>query len=49
MVLSLIMKKINKIAPPASPDTPLTKKNIFLISLNQYKNINIYISSVYLV
>ena len=25
------------------------KKNIFLISLNQYKNINIYISSVYLV
>ena len=31
------------------PDTPLTKKNIFFISLNQYKNINIYISSVYLV
>ena len=30
------------------PDTPLTKK-YFFISLNQYKNINIYISSVYLV
>ena len=34
-------------APPL--DTPLTKKNIFSISLNKYKKINIYISNVYLV
>ena len=51
MVLIIIIKKIQFIPPPrrAGPDTPLTKKYIFSISLNKYKKINIYNSNVYLV
>ena len=41
--------KKNKMFAPPPLDTPLTKKNIFSISLNKYKKINIYISNVYLV